>query len=41
MKKVVQEMWDSFGDDEFNHLIESMTERIEAVIKAKGGSTKY
>jgi len=41
MKKVVQEMWDSFGDDEFNHLIESMVERIEAVIKAKGGSTKY
>ena len=22
MKKIVQEMWDSFGDDEFNHLIE-------------------
>ena len=41
MKRVVQEMWDSFGDDEFNHLIESMPERIEAVIKAKGGSTKY
>ena len=41
MKRVVQEMQDSFGDDEFNHLIESMLERIEAVIKVKGGSTKY
>jgi transposase len=41
MKQVVQEMWDAFGDDQFNALIESMPARIEAVIKAKGGSTKY
>ena len=41
MKQVVWEMWDSFGDDEFNKLIESMPDRIKAVIKAKGGVTKY
>jgi Transposase and inactivated derivatives len=41
MMKIVQEMWDSFTDDQFNVLIESMPARIEAVIKAKGGSTKY
>ena len=26
MKKIMQKMWDSFGNDEFNHLIESMSE---------------
>ena len=41
MKRIVQEMWDAFGDDQFNALIESMPARIEAVIIAKGGATKY
>ena len=41
LKWVMQEIWDSFSDNEFNHLIKSMPECIEAVIKVKGGSTKY
>jgi transposase len=41
MKQVVQEMWDLFDDNQFNALIESMPARIQAVIKAKGGATKY
>jgi transposase len=41
MKRIVQEMWDAFDDNQFNALIESMPARIEAVIKAKGGATKY
>ena len=41
MKRIVQEMWDAFDDHQFNTLIESMSARIEAVIKAKGGAMKY
>jgi len=41
LKKIVQEMWDSITDATFNELIESMPDRIAAVIAAKGGSTRY
>ena len=41
MKCIVQEMWDAFDDHQFNALIESMSARIEAVIKVKGGAMKY
>ena len=37
----VQDVWNGFTEDECNKLIESMPERIEAVLKAKGGYTKY
>jgi len=41
MKQVVVNMWMEFEDGRWDHLIESMPERIQAVIKAKGGSTSY
>lgn len=41
MKQVVMNMWMEFEDGRWDHLIESMPERIQAVIKAKGGSTSY
>ena len=41
MKQVVVSMWMDFEDGTWDHLIESMPERIQAVIKAKGGSTSY
>jgi len=41
MKRVVVCLWNEFRDDRWNKLIESMLERIQAVIAARGGSTKY
>lgn len=37
----IESDWESITKDECMHLIESMPERIEAVLKAKGGVTKY
>ena len=41
MRRVVEEMWNNFLDNQWDGLIESMPARIKAVIKAKGGSTRY
>ena len=41
MKEVVVSLWNDFGDHKWDHLVESMSERIQAVIKAKGGSTRF
>ena len=41
MKHVVLHLWEEFGDHRWDHLIESMPDRIQVVIKAKGGSTSY
>ena len=37
----VQKEWDNIGVEECRKLIESMPRRVEAVVKAKGGHTKY
>ena len=41
MRHAVLHLWEEFGDHRWDHLIESMPERIQAVIKAKGGCTSY
>ena len=41
MKAVVVRIWNDFEDQRWNHLVESMPERIQAVIKARGGSTRF
>ena len=41
MKQVVMSMWTDFEDRTWDHLIESMPVQIQAVIKAKEGSTFY
>ena len=41
MKRAVVCLWNDFGDHRWDHLIKSMPSRIQAVIKAKGGSTSY
>jgi len=41
MRQVVISIWNEFEDHKWDHLIESMPERIQAVIKAKGGATTY
>jgi len=39
--RAVQEEWVKLDIKEVNRLIESMPRRLQAVIDAKGGSTKY
>jgi hypothetical protein len=41
MMCIIQEMWDNFTDKQWDGLIESMPRRMAAVIKAKGGHTRY
>ena len=38
---VIQECWQEIGDEYIEKLVESMPRRCAAVIKAKGGATKY
>jgi hypothetical protein len=37
----VQEEWDNLEPDDYAELILSMPNRVEAVLKANGGHTKY
>src|SRR5579871_4968 len=41
IKRIVLKIWNEFEDGQWNHLIESMSARIEAMIEAKGGSTRF
>src|SRR5436189_4745999 len=41
MKRIVQDMWEQFTDGQSDKLIESMPNRMEAVIAANGGSTGF
>src|SRR5579871_6268356 len=41
MQRIVWDMWENFTDEEWNKLIESMPDRMAAVIAARGGSTRY
>ena len=38
---VIKDVWNEFGAADFDKYIETMPERIQAVLKAKGGSTKW
>jgi transposase len=39
--EVIQSAWDSITPENFNHLIDSMPRRMQAVIDAKGASTRW
>ena len=41
MRQVVVSIWNDFEHHKWDYLVESMPERIQAVIKAKGGSTQF
>lgn len=41
LKKALVEEWDKIGSDETTNLISSMPKRIQAVLDANGGPTKY
>ncbi len=37
----IMSIWTKTSEDFFQHLVESMPQRIKAVLKAKEGSTRY
>ncbi len=37
----IMSIWTKISEECFQHLVESMTRRIKAVLKAKGGPTRY
>ncbi len=37
----IMSIWTKISEDSFLHLVESMPQRIKAVLKAKGGPTRY
>lgn len=41
LRTAVKEAWDLITIEEVNHYVASMQDRVQAVIKAKGGHTKY
>lgn len=41
LREVLLEQWAAIPQDEIRHLIEGMPRRIDAVIQARGGNTKY
>ena len=41
LQKLIQETWDGLGPEVCQKLVDSMPARCEAVIKARGGPTKY
>lgn len=42
LQKIIENIWyDDINEEYLNKLYESMPRRIEAIIKVKGGSTKY
>ncbi len=38
---VIMSIWTKISEEYFQHLVESMPRRIKAVLKAKGGPTRY
>ena len=41
LKKITQNFWKNIMSEYLNNLYKSMPQRIQAIIDAKGGHTKY
>ncbi len=41
LRDAIMSIWTKISEECFQHLVESMPRRIKAVLKAKGGSTRY
>jgi len=41
LKDAIKKVWDEYDLDIMNRLVESMPDRIAAVVEAGGGNTKY
>ncbi len=37
----IMSIWTKISEEGFKHLVESVSRRIKAVLKAKGGPTRY
>ncbi len=41
LRDAIMSIWTKISEEYFQHLVESMPRRIKAVLKAKGGPTRY
>ncbi len=41
LRDAIMLIWTKISEECFQHLVESMSRRIKAVLKAKGGPTQY
>ncbi len=41
LRDAIMTIWSKISEECFQHLVESMTQRINAVLKEKGGPTRY
>ncbi len=41
LRDAIMSIWTKISEDRFQHLVESMPRRIKAVLKSKGGPTRY
>ncbi len=41
LRDAIMSIWTKISEECFQHLVESMPRRIKAVLKAKGGPTRY
>ncbi len=41
LRDAIMPIWTKISDECFQHLVESMPQRIKVVLKAKGGPTRY
>ncbi len=41
LRDAIMSIWTNISEECFQHLVESMPQRIKAVLKAKGGPTRY
>ena len=41
LRDAIMSTWNRISKECFQHLVESMPQRIEAVLRAKGGPTQY
>ncbi len=41
LRDVIMSIWTKISEECFQHIIESIPQRIKAVLKAKGGPTEY
>ncbi len=41
LRDAIMSIWTKISEEYLQHLVESMPRKIKAVLKAKGGSTRY
>ncbi len=41
LRDTIMAIWTKISEECFQHLVESMPQRMKAVLKAKGGPTRY